>query len=101
MNIGICSIRLHFPESQSLKDKRHTLKSIISRLRNQFNISVSEVDAQDKWQLAVIGIACVSNQNGHASDTLTQVTNFIQNNYPEVEIIHQETEIIPVSSDTL
>ena len=97
MNVGICSLKLHFPECQSLKDKRRILKSIIARLRNQFNIAVSEVDAQDLWQLAVLGIACVSNHNGHAADTMAQVINFVTVNYPECEVVSQEVEVIPVS----
>ncbi len=97
MNVGVCTLKLHFPDSHSLKEKRRILKSIVSRLQNQFHISVAEVDAQDKWQLAVLGVACVSNRNHHASDTLSQVINFVIHNYPEVELVDQEIEIFPVS----
>ena len=45
----------------SLKDKRKIVKSLIGRLQSRFNFSVSEVDAQDSKQMAVIGIALVSN----------------------------------------
>jgi uncharacterized protein YlxP (DUF503 family) len=93
MNAGICRIKLHLSASQSLKDKRRIVKSIISRLRSQYNISVAEVDDQDLWQLVTLGIACVSNHNQHVDETLSKATGFITKNYPELEIVDQETEI--------
>ena len=93
MNTGICRIKLHLPNSQSLKDKRRIVKSIISRLRSQYNISIAEVDDQDLWQLVTLGIACVSNHNQHVDEILSKVVNFIVNNYPELEIVDRQTEI--------
>ena len=93
MNTGVCKIKLHIPGNQSLKDKRRVLKSITSRLRNQFNISIAEVDDHDLWQIATIGISCVSNHNQHVDEILSKVLNFIVQNYPELEIVDQETEI--------
>ncbi len=94
MNTGVCKLKLHIPENQSLKDKRRIVKSIISRLRNQYNISVAEVDDHDLWQLATLGISCVSNNGQHVDETITKIINFIVQNYPELEIVGQETEII-------
>jgi len=94
MNTGVCKIKLHLPGSQSLKDKRRVVKSITSRLRNQYNISIAEVDDQHLWQLATIGIACVSNDNQHVDETLSKVVNFITQNYPELEIVNREVEIL-------
>ena len=93
MNTGICMIKLHLPGSQSLKSKRRELKSIISRLRNQYNVSVAEVGDYDLWQLATLGIACVSNHDQHVDEVLSKVMNFIVHNYPEVEIVEHEMEI--------
>ena len=95
MNAGICRIKLHLSESQSLKDKRRVVKSITSRLRNQYNISIAEVDDQDLWQLITLGIACVSNRNQHVEETLSKAIGFIANNYPGLEIIEHEIEILP------
>ncbi|MBM3118448.1 MAG: DUF503 domain-containing protein [Chloroflexi bacterium] len=94
MNAGICKVKLHLLESRSLKEKRRTVKSIISRLRNQYNISIAEVDDQDLWQLVTLGIACVSNHNQHVDEILSKVISFITNNYPELEIIDHEIEIL-------
>jgi uncharacterized protein YlxP (DUF503 family) len=94
MNVGICRIKIHISESRSLKDKRRILKSIVYRLRNQYNISVAEVDDQDLWQLVTLGVSCVSNQNQHVDEILSKVIGFITSNYPELEIIDQQTEIL-------
>jgi len=93
MNVGICRIKLHISDSQSLKDKRRVVKSISSRLRGRYNISVAEVDDQDLWQLVTLGIACVSNNNKHVDEILSKVMNFIVNNYPELEIVDHGIDI--------
>ncbi len=94
MNTGVCKIKLHLPGIESLKGKRRIVKSVISRLRNQYNISIAEVDDQDLWQLATLGIACVSNHNQHVDETLSKVLGFIAQNYPELEVVDHEMEIL-------
>jgi len=94
MNTGVCRITLHLPGSRSLKGKRRVVKSVISRLRNQYNISVAEVDDQDLWQLATLGVACVSNYDRHVDETLSKVVKFIAQNYPELEVVGHEMEIV-------
>jgi uncharacterized protein YlxP (DUF503 family) len=94
MNAGICRIKLHLLGSRSLKDKRRVVKSIISRLRSQYNISIAEVDDQDLWQLVTLGIACVSNHNQHVDEILSKVMNFIVSNYAELEIVDHQIEIL-------
>ena len=94
MDIGCCKIKLHLPEIQSLKEKRRIVKSVISRLRNQYNVSVAEVDDQDLWQLATLGITCVSNNNQHVDEIISKVLDFITLNYPGLEIVDREVEIL-------
>jgi len=93
MNTGVCKIKLHIPESQSLKEKRRIIKPIITRLRNQYNISIAEVDDQDLWQIATIGFSCISNHNNHVNEMLNSAINFIIDNYPTVEIVEHEIEV--------
>jgi uncharacterized protein YlxP (DUF503 family) len=94
MNTGICKITLHIPGNQSLKDKRRTVKSIIAKLRNQYNVSIAEVDNYDLWQMATLGFSYVSNSNQHVDEVMTKAIQFITYHYPEVEIVSQEIEII-------
>lgn len=96
MNIGVCRVEIHLPESQSLKDKRRVVKSIITRLQNEYHISVAEVENQELWQLSTIGIACISNHSHHADEILTSALNFIINHYPQIEVVNHETEIFTV-----
>ena len=96
MNVGALMVKLRLPENQSLKGKRQVIKSITSRVRSKFNVSIAEVDDQELWQLATLGVACVSNSNRRAQDTLTQVVNFIAWSRFEAEILDCKIEIIPV-----
>ena len=96
MNVGTCKINLRLPENLSLKGKRQVLKSIVSRIRNKFNVSVAEVDNHDQWQLATIGISCVSNDNRYTNEVLSKVVDFVINSRFEVEILDYEIEILPV-----
>ena len=96
MNIGVCKIQLRLPENLSLKGKRGVLKSITARIRNKFNVSVAEVDDHDLWQLATIGICCVSNNGRYTNEVLSKVVGFIEGSWFEVEILNYEIEILPV-----
>lgn len=95
MNVGVCRIELRLPENESLKGKRQVVKSIIARLQNKYNVSVAEIDNQDLWQLATLGITCVSNHRRHADETLSGVVRFVVQNYPNLEIVNSEIEIFP------
>jgi uncharacterized protein YlxP (DUF503 family) len=95
MHVSVCRIELRLPENQSLKGKRQVIKSIITRLQNKYNVSVAEVDNQDLWQLATLGIACVSNHRRHTDETLSNVIKFIVQNYPDVELLGSVIETFP------
>jgi uncharacterized protein YlxP (DUF503 family) len=95
MHVSVCQIKLRLPENHSLKGKRQVIKSIITRLQNKFNVSVAEVDSQDLWQIATLGIACVSNHRRHADETLANVVKFVIQNYPDVELLSSEIETFP------
>ena len=96
MNVGVCKIRLRLPENLSLKGKRQILKSIIARVDNKFNVSVAEVDDQDLWQVATLGICCVSNDKRYTNEVLSKVADFITTSRFEVEILDCEIEILSI-----
>jgi len=96
MNVGVCKIRLRLPENLSLKGKRRVLKSITTQVGNKFNVSVAEVDDQDLWQVATLGICCVSNNKRYTNEVLSKVVDFIANRRFEVEMLDYEIEILPV-----
>ena len=96
MNVGVCRIDLRLPENISLKGKRQVLKSITARVRNKFDVAVAEVDNHDRWQLATIGICCISNNSRHTNEVLSKVVDFVTNSRFEVEILDYEIEILPL-----
>lgn len=98
MHVGVGIIRLRIPENGSLKDKRHIVKSIISQVTNRFKVAAAEVDDNDSWQLATIGISCVSNNPRHANEIISKVAAFISETRFEAEILEYSTEIIPIFS---
>jgi hypothetical protein len=96
MHVGICKIHFRLPENSSLKGKRQVVKPIAARIRNKFNVSVAEVDNLDRWQLATLGICCVSNDSRYTNEVLSRVVTFVINSRFEVEILDYEIEILPV-----
>ncbi len=93
MLIGTMKVKIYVPWSHSLKEKRMVVKSICAKVRNNFNISVAEVEEQDIHQIIVLGLACVGNEASHADSMLDHVLNFIEEN-TEAEIIGVEREMI-------
>jgi uncharacterized protein YlxP (DUF503 family) len=79
MVIGVCQLELFLHENFSLKGKRQVLRSIVQRARKKFNISIAEVEGQDLWQKAVLGVCAVGNDRQWVNSILDQVINFIEN----------------------
>ena len=96
MHVGVCRISFRLPENGSLKGKRRVLKSITSRVANKFNVSIAEVDNNDAWQLATLGISCVSNNKRHANEVLSKVVAYITDARLEIEMLDYNIEILPV-----
>jgi uncharacterized protein YlxP (DUF503 family) len=79
MIIGVLTVEIFIPSSGSLKEKRFVLKSLKDRLKNKYNISVAELDFQDKWQRSVLGIAVIGNEESHLQKYLQQIFQFMDN----------------------
>lgn len=94
MIIGVCTIELYLPGNGSLKGKRRVLKSLMARVHHEFNVSIAEVDQQDAWQSAVLGVVCVSNGNDYAHGLLTKVVEWIERNRPDVQVVDFKIKIL-------
>jgi len=81
---------LHVPESRSLKVKRQAIRPIVDGLRHRFKVSVAEVDHQDQWQRASIGVAVVADSQGHLREILDSVERFVDH-AAAVEVLDVET----------
>lgn len=71
--VGVLTLELHLEDAHSLKDKRHTVKSLKDRLRAKFNVAVAEIDYQDVWQRSLVSAVTVSGDHGRAEQILQSV----------------------------
>jgi uncharacterized protein YlxP (DUF503 family) len=92
MIVGSLLVRLLIRESRSLKDKRQVLRSIKDRLRNGFNVSVAEVEAQDNRQVAVLGFAMVGGEAGQVRHELEKIAAALRE-HPVAELLSHEISV--------
>ena len=85
MFVAAARVTLRLDASQSLKDKRQVVRSLLQRLRNEFSVSAAEVATQEKRQLATLGLAYVSGDASHAEDVLDNALRYIEETRPDVE----------------
>lgn len=96
MNVGVARVSLRIPENMDLKGKRMVVKSIIGRVKSRFDVALAEVDDNDSWQLATIGVCCISNDKRHSNEVLSKVVRFIETGGFDAEFLDYSIEIIDV-----
>ena len=94
MNAGILRFTLRLPESGSLKDKRQVVRSTAQRIRNKFQVSVAEVGDNDAWQIATLGVACVTNTHRHCEEMLDEIVAYVRESRLDAEVIDVASEIV-------
>jgi hypothetical protein len=94
MTVGACRITLRLPENDSLKGKRQLIKSVTSRVRNKYNVSIAEIGDNESWQIVSLGVSCVSNSVRHADEMLSNVVKFIAGSRLEAELLDYEIEMV-------
>lgn len=92
MTLGLLQLIIKIPGSNSLKEKRRVLHSLRDRLREKYNISITETDEQDKWQKAVLAIAKVDHERKMIDTAFGNIVDFIKNS-STVEIIDYQIEL--------
>lgn len=93
MFVGILTLELYIPESGSLKGKRQVIRSIKDRIRQNFNVSIAEIDGHDLWQKAVFGVACIGVDKSYINGLLDKIVNLVQGN-SSVELLNYSIEFI-------
>ncbi len=93
MIVGAAVVELHVHASQSLKQKRGVVRSIVQRLRNRFNIAVAEVGGQDTWQRAVLGITTTGIDRTQVRGVLTRILVFIDDLHL-AEVTNSDIEVL-------
>jgi uncharacterized protein len=93
MVIGLLTLDLHFPGARSLKDKRQALRSLETRIRNQFNVSLAEVEHQDLWQRARLAVVSVNTDHVHLESTLQKVAG-AAGSARDIELLDSQVEML-------
>jgi uncharacterized protein YlxP (DUF503 family) len=94
--VAAARVEIHIPESSSLKDKRRVIQSVSKRLRNEFPVSVAEIEAQEQWGLAVLGLAVVSGSASHAREVLDAALRHAERARLDAEIGAVDIDVIQV-----
>lgn len=90
--VSLLTIKFSIPGCQSLKEKRSAIQPLFTRVRKEFNVSLSEVGLQDIWQSAWIGVVSVSNDSSHNTKVLQEVLKFIETTFPNLEVVEHHIE---------
>ena len=96
MHVGIARVALHLAGNSSLKGKRMVVRSVAQRVRNRFNVAVAEIDTQDAWQVATLGIVCLSDVARHSNEVLSKVIDFIESERLDAEVGAVDMEFLVV-----
>ena len=80
MVVGVLHVECSLPGTQSIKDKRRILRSLLDRLHRRFHVAVAEVDHQDSWRRAGLAVAYISTTTRHADEVLAHVATAIERN---------------------
>ena len=94
MNVGVLRVVLHLPNSRSLKGKRQVIAGLLKRVRHEFSVAAAEVGDGNRWQIAELAIACVSNDARHADEILAQVLTFVEARAAEAVVAKVSTEVL-------
>lgn len=78
MIVAAAVVELHVHGSQSLKQKRGVVRSIVQRVRNRFNVSVAEIGGQGTWQVAVLGVVMTGSDRTKVRSQLQRALVFLE-----------------------
>ncbi|WP_042456410.1 DUF503 domain-containing protein [Neobacillus dielmonensis] len=91
MIIGAAVCECIIYDAHSLKEKRAVLQRILTRLKQKFNVSASEVDFHDVWQRTKIAIVAVAQAKIGVEQELQNALKLIDS-FPEIERTITEIE---------
>lgn len=93
MTVGILRLVIFIEDSNSLKQKRMVLHSLKARLRNNFNVAVTQIADEDKWQKATLAVVGAERDSRNMNSVLSGVVKFMEN-FHRVHLLEQEMELI-------
>lgn len=94
--VGVLRINLHLPASGSLKAKRQVVSGLLKRVRREFDVAAAEVDGHDRWQVAELAIACVSDDARHVDQVLSRAARYVEATASDAVVMRIATELLRV-----
>jgi len=95
LKIGVCTLEFRISYVHSLKEKRSVVKKISNKIQQKFNVSISEIDTQDLWQTATLGIAVAGSHAPLLEGILESLIDYAESIFDgEIRVLH--TEVIAV-----
>jgi uncharacterized protein YlxP (DUF503 family) len=95
LTIGFCRLELYLPAAASLKDRRRVARSMTARIRNKFNVAISELGGDRQWRYLTLGVCSLSNDSSHANQILSWVVSYVEESRDDFELLDYATEMIP------
>ncbi len=92
--LGLLTIHIRLPSCSSLKEKRGRLKPLLARLHKEFNVSVAEMDLQDKWTESIIACALVNSDAVIVRQSLQSVAKWVEANWTDGDVMDEKIEIL-------
>lgn len=93
MFVGVLTLDLHIPAAHSLKERRMVVQSVLDKIRGRFNVSAAQLDQDDLWQRATLGVAVISNGRTAAERVLNQVRDCVEDE-PRCDVCECRVEIL-------
>jgi hypothetical protein len=94
MKIGVLEFVLHIPNSQSLKEKRAVIKSVLQKVREKHNVAVLQLPEDSQtWQLSRIATATISTDTGRLHASLSQIVQFLEEQ-KDVQLLDYRIEVL-------
>jgi len=92
--VGLLTLEIYVPGITSLKEKRGIVKPLVARLRNEFNVSVAEVEDQDQLGHAVLAVTAVSASPDYVHGLLTRVAESVSEWRLDAELVDYRIEML-------
>lgn len=93
MFVGTLQVTLHLEQTFSLKDKRRVVKSLMTKLQNDFNISIAEVDHLEEHRMAALGVAIVANDGRFTQQVLDRIVARLEG-HPDVMLEDWRSDVV-------
>jgi uncharacterized protein len=92
MRVGTLRLDLHIPASDSLKAKRSVMNHVKERVRTRFNASIAEIEHQDLWQRATLGVAVVGGESHVLDRVLRDILAAVEREH-RVQVLEYQIQV--------